>query len=73
MRPLSYRQRLFVEYYLGESAGCAVDAARRAGHVIAKYPKAPEARVAKAPIHPMGANRWDARLIQQASTGPRPS
>src|SRR5271157_1472942 len=31
MRPLSYRQRLFVEYYLGESAGCAVDAARRAG------------------------------------------
>ena len=28
MRPLSYRQRLFVEYYLGESAGCAVDAAR---------------------------------------------
>jgi hypothetical protein len=32
MRPLSYRQRLFVEYYLGESAGCAVDAARRAGY-----------------------------------------
>jgi len=32
MRPLSYRQRLFVEFYLGESAGCAVDAARRAGY-----------------------------------------
>ena len=32
MRPLSYRQRLFVEYYLGESKGCAVDAARRAGY-----------------------------------------
>jgi len=32
MRPLSYRQRLFVEYYLGESSGCAVDAARRAGY-----------------------------------------
>jgi Terminase small subunit len=32
MRPLSYRQRLFVEYYLGASAGCAVDAARRAGY-----------------------------------------
>jgi phage terminase small subunit len=32
MRPLSYRQRLFVEYYLGESEGCAVDAARRAGY-----------------------------------------
>ncbi len=32
MRPLSYRQRLFVEFYLGESKGCAVDAARRAGY-----------------------------------------
>jgi Terminase small subunit len=32
MRPLSYRQRLFVEYYLGESAGSAADAARRAGY-----------------------------------------
>jgi Terminase small subunit len=32
MRPLSYRQRLFVEYYLGESEGCAVDAARRAAY-----------------------------------------
>jgi Terminase small subunit len=29
MRSLSYRQRLFVEYYLGESSGSAVDAARR--------------------------------------------
>ena len=28
MRPLSYRQRLFVEFYLGESSGSAVDAAR---------------------------------------------
>ena len=32
MRPLRYRQRLFVEYYLGESAGSAADAARRAGY-----------------------------------------
>ncbi len=32
MRPLSYRQSLFVEFYLGESKGCAVDAARRAGY-----------------------------------------
>ncbi len=32
MRSLTYRQRLFVEYYLGESAGSAVDAARRAGY-----------------------------------------
>ncbi len=32
MRQLSYRQRLFVEFYLGESKGCAIDAARRAGY-----------------------------------------
>ncbi len=32
MRPLTYRQRLFVVYYLGKSKGCAVDAARRAGY-----------------------------------------
>ena len=32
MRPLSYRQRLFVEFYLGESSKSPVDAARRAGY-----------------------------------------
>src|SRR5208337_408369 len=32
MRPPSYRQRLFVEPYLGKSSGFAVAAARRAGH-----------------------------------------
>ena len=32
MRPLSYQQRLFVEYYLGESEASAADAARRAGY-----------------------------------------
>ncbi len=32
MRPLNYQQRLFVEYYLGESEGNALDAARRAGY-----------------------------------------
>jgi len=32
MRTLSYRQRFFVEFYLGESSGSAVDAARRAGY-----------------------------------------
>ena len=26
MRSLTYRQRLFVDYYLGESSGSAVDA-----------------------------------------------
>jgi Terminase small subunit len=32
MRPLTYRQRLFVAFYLGESKGSALDAARRAGY-----------------------------------------
>src|SRR5271166_5357716 len=32
MRPLCYRQRLFVEAYLGESSESAADAARRAGY-----------------------------------------
>ncbi len=32
MRPPSYRQRLFVEYYIGESLGSATLAARRAGY-----------------------------------------
>ena len=31
MRPLSYRQRLFVEFYLGESSGSAVDATAELG------------------------------------------
>ena len=30
MRSLTYRERLFVDYYLGESSESAVDAARRA-------------------------------------------
>ncbi len=32
MRPLTYRQRIFVACYLGKAKGCAVDAARRAGY-----------------------------------------
>jgi len=32
MRPLNYRQRLFVESYLGDSSQSADDAARRAGY-----------------------------------------
>ena len=32
MRPLNYRQRVFVAYYLGESSGSAADAARKAGY-----------------------------------------
>ena len=31
MRPLTYRQRLFVEYYLGESSGSAVAAGAELG------------------------------------------
>ncbi len=31
-RPLTFKQRLLVEHFLGESAGNAVDAARRAGY-----------------------------------------
>ena len=46
MRPLSYRQRLFVEYYLGESEGSAVDAARRAGY---RSPETLGARLLKNP------------------------
>ncbi len=75
MRPLSYRQRLFVEYYLGESAGCAVDAARRAGY-SAPHPQgvrllqksairaAIEARLAKAA---MSADEVLARIAEIAS------
>jgi hypothetical protein len=32
VRPLTIKQRLFVDYYLGISAGNGVDAARRAGY-----------------------------------------
>jgi Terminase small subunit len=32
MRPLNFRQRLFVEHFLGEAEGSAADAARRAGY-----------------------------------------
>jgi hypothetical protein len=50
MRSVTNRQRMFVESYLGESAGCAVDAARRAGdssphpegaRLLMKAPKPP--------------------------------
>ncbi len=33
-RPLTFKQGLFVEHFLGESAGNAVDAARRAGYRV---------------------------------------
>ena len=44
MRPLSYQQRLFVEYYLGESEASAADAARRAGY---RWPEKLGPRLAK--------------------------
>jgi hypothetical protein len=76
MRPLSYRRRLFVEYYLGESAGCAVDAARRAGYRFphphgvkllqnAAIRAAIDARVANAA---MAANEVLARIADIASS-----
>ncbi len=46
MRPLNYRQRLFVAYYLGESSGSAADAARKAGY---KWPETQGPRLLKAP------------------------
>jgi Terminase small subunit len=44
MRPLNYRQRLFVAYYLGESSGSAADAARKAGY---KWPETQGPRLLK--------------------------
>ena len=76
MRPLSDRQRLFVEFYLGESSGSAVDAVRRAGY---RWPTklggatgrerevkaAIDARVATAA---MAANEVLARVAEAASS-----
>jgi len=45
MRPLSYQQRLFVEYFLSKSKGSAADAARRAGY---RWPEKAGPRLAKA-------------------------
>ena len=44
MRPLTYQQRMFVEFYLGESQGSAADAARRAGY---RWPETLGPRLAK--------------------------
>jgi Terminase small subunit len=44
MRPLNYRQRLFVAYYLGQSSGSAADAARKAGY---KWPETQGPRLLK--------------------------
>ena len=76
MRPLSYRQRLFVEFYLGESSESAVDAVRRAGYrwptklgarlVEKREVKAAiDARVATAA---MAANEVLARVAEVASS-----
>ena len=53
MRPLSYRQRLFVEHYLGESAGSAVDAARQAGY---RWPEKLGPRLVEKPGVPAATN-----------------
>ena len=76
MRPLSYRQRLFVEFYLGESSGSAVDAARRAGY---RWPAKLGARLvekrevqaainARVATAAMAANEVLARVAEVASS-----
>lgn len=75
MRPLTYRQRLFVDYYLGESSGCAVDAARRAGYScphpegVRLLKKAPirAAIAARAATAAMAAKEVLARMADVAS------
>ncbi len=62
MRPLNYRQRLFVEYYLGNSSGSAVDAARRAGY------KAPHPEGARLLRKDSIRTAIDARVTEAAIT-----
>src|SRR5271157_4724273 len=67
MRPLSYRQRLFVEFYLGESKGCAVDAARRAGY-SSPHPEGVRLLKKAAVRAAMAASEVLARVADVAST-----
>ena len=78
MRSLNYRQRMFVEAYLGEAAGSATEAARLSGYaqphmsgprMMAKdgVKAAIEARVASAT---MSANEVLARLADIAAADP---
>jgi phage terminase small subunit len=76
MRPLTYRQRLFVAFYLGKSKGCALDAARRAGYAsphpegarLLKRPAIRAAIDAHVDTAAMTAEEVLARLADAAST-----
>ncbi len=63
MRPLNFRQRLFIEFYLGESSGSATDAARRAGY------RAPHPEGARLLRRPSIRAAIDARVAEAATTG----
>jgi len=75
MRSLNYRQRLFVESYLGESSESAVDAARRAGYQSPEKlgPRLVQNREVRAAINAgkataaMAANEVLARVADVAS------
>ncbi len=76
MRALTYRQRIFVVFYLGKSKGCAVDAARRAGYSsplsegarLLKRPAIRAAIDAKVSTAAMTADEVLARITEAAST-----
>ena len=76
MRSLNYRQRLFVESYLGEASKSAVDAARRAGYQWPEKegPRLVEQRAVRAAIDAgvetpaMAANEVLARVAEVASS-----
>ena len=75
MRSLNYRQRMFVDHYLGESSGSAVLAARRAGYLspekigprLLKHPEIRAAIDAGAASAAMTSNEILARLAQVAT------
>jgi len=76
MRSLTYRQRMFVAFYLGKSKGCAVDAARRAGYAsphpegarLLKRPAIRAAIDAQVSSAAMTADEVLARISDAAST-----
>ena len=76
MRSLTYRQRLFVDYYLGDSSGSAADAARRVGYRrpeklgprLAKEDRIRAAINAHLATAPIAANEVLARVADVASS-----
>ena len=76
MRSLTYKQRLFVEFYLGESSKEPVDAAHRAGYCrpeamaprVVKNPRVQAAIRAEAESAAMTSSEVLARVAEVAST-----